>query len=379
MSTRFTLGIEEEFQLVDGLTGALMSRAPQILEKGAAIFGENIKPEMLQSTIELISDVLPDISVARRELYASRTLLAQCVHEEGLALVSAGTHPFSNWQDQLTSPGERYQELALEYRDVVLSDQIFGLHVHIGLGDNELTIKVLNQVRSWLPHLIALSSNSPFWIGRNTGLKSYRSVMWRRFPRSGIPPILSSYSTFEEYVQQLVDMGAVDDGKKVWWDVRPHSFFKTVEFRMFDMPLTIDDTLALAALCQALVAKIVSLTERGEALPIIQGQYIEENKWWSLMNGLDSVIYDFQRKERIPMREAVRDLLDFVQDQSEELGSQKELQHLYNLIESPQGTGADRQVAIYQQTGDTSEVVKFLREQTLLGINLSSKNHNQQN
>jgi len=371
MSTRFTLGIEEEFQLVDAQTGELSSRAPFILEKGAALFGENIKPEMLQSTIELVSNVLPDMHVARRELYAARTQLVQCVHEEGLALISAGTHPRSDWQDQLSSEGERYQALAQEYRDVVLSDLIFGLHIHVGIGDNELTIKVLNQVRSWLPHLLALSSNAPFWVGRNTGLKSYRTVQWKRFPRSGIPPILASYAEFEHYVQQLVDMGAIDDGKKVWWDVRPHTYFKTIEFRVFDMPLTIEDTLALAALCQALVATLVDLTERGEQMPVIRSQYIEENKWWALLHGLDASIYDFSRQVRLPMREAIRDLLDFVREQAEVLGSQREMQHLYRLLDSPEGTGADRQIAVYKATGDTTRVIEFLREQTLAGISLS--------
>ncbi|HEY4388789.1 MAG TPA: carboxylate-amine ligase [Ktedonobacteraceae bacterium] len=371
MSKRFTLGIEEEFQLVDTQTGELSSRAPLILEKGAAIFGENIKPEMLQSTIELISDVLPDIHVARRDLYAARSQLVKCVDKEGLALISAGTHPSSDWQDQLSSEGERYQELAREYQDVVLSDLIFGLHVHVGVGDDELMIKVLNQVRTWLPHLLALSSNSPFWVGRLTGLKSYRSVQWKRFPRSGVPPIIASYAAFENHVQQLVDMGAIDDGKKVWWDVRPHAYFKTIEFRIFDMPLTIDDTLALAALCQALVAKLVTLVEDGKQMPIIESTFIEENKWWALLHGLDATIYDFEHKKRVPMREAIRALLDFVHDQAEEFGSQHEIQHLYNLLDNAAGTGADRQIAIYRATSDTAQVIQYLREQTLAGIELS--------
>ncbi len=219
-----------------------------------------------------------------------------------------------------------------------------------------------------MPHLIALSSNAPFWVGRMTGLKSYRSVQWKRFPRSGIPPILSSYAAFEQHVQQLVEMGAIDDGKKVWWDVRPHTYFKTIEFRVFDMPLTIEDTLALAALCQALVATLVALTERGEQVPIIQSAYIEENKWWALLNGLDARIYDFGRKERVSMRDAIRDLLDFVGEQAEVLGCQQEIRHLAHLVNSPDGTGADRQIAIYEATKDTTRVIDFLRAQTLLGI-----------
>jgi glutamate---cysteine ligase / carboxylate-amine ligase len=163
-------------------------------------------------------------------------------------------------------------------------------------------------------------------------------------------------------------MGAIDDGKKVWWDVRPHAFFKTVEFRVCDMPLTMEDTLALTALCQALVAKLVDLVEHGEQLPPIEGFYLEENKWWALLHGLDATIYDFGHQKRVPMREAIRDLLDYVYDHAMKLGSQREMQHLYDLLNGPEGTGADRQIAIYRATGDTDAVIQYLREQTLAGV-----------
>ena len=186
METRFTLGIEEEFQLVDLQTGELHSCADAIIAKGADTLGEQLKQEMSQSTIELVSNILPDIVVARNEVRATRAALSQLVREEGLAIISAGTHPSSSWRDQQNTQGERYIELAEEYQDVVRSDLIFGLHVHVGVANKELAITIMNQVRTWLPHILALSTNAPFWSGRMTGLKSYRAVQWKRFPRSGV-------------------------------------------------------------------------------------------------------------------------------------------------------------------------------------------------
>ena len=201
MVARFTLGIEEEFQLVKSQTGELYSGVRSILEKGTPYFAENIKPEMLQSTVELISDILPDIAAARSNLYTQRALLARLVEQEELALISAGTHPSAYWRDQERTEKERYAELEEEYQDVGRSLLIFGLHVHVGVEDKEVAIALMNQVRTWFPHLLAISSNSPFWNGHNTGLKSYRSVVWKRFPRSGLPEIMPSRADFDRYVQ----------------------------------------------------------------------------------------------------------------------------------------------------------------------------------
>ncbi|GHO45260.1 carboxylate-amine ligase [Ktedonospora formicarum] len=377
MPTRFTLGIEEEFQLVDDRTGELRSCAPTILEKGYAQFGELIKPEVLQTTLELTSPVFTDIGSARRALGVSRARLAKLVASEGLALMSAGTHPYSSWQDQESSKGERYDELIEEYRDLVLSDQIFGLHVHIGIGESarerNLGIKVLNQVRTWLPHLLALSTNAPFWEGRYTGLKSYRAIQWKRFPRSGVPDVMASWDEFERYVRSLVDLGAIDNGKKVWWDVRPHTFFSTLEFRVCDMPSTLEDTLAIAALCQALVVKLAWLNARGREMPTWQGRYIDENKWRATRYGLNAEWLDFQREQSISMRDAIAEMLDFVEDVAEDLGSQREMEYIRDLLGNRHGTGADRQIAAYKESGgDLRCVLSLLREQTMRDISLDA-------
>jgi carboxylate-amine ligase len=207
MTAPFTIGIEEEFQMVDRQTGCLNPRIQAILEKGQAIFGEQIKAEMLQPTVELISDILPNIYAARQEMRALRAKLARLLAEEGLALVSAGTHPTALWQHQVRSPYARYAELENEYQDVARSLLIFGLHVHIGVENQEIAVALMNQLRTWLPHLLAISSNSPFWAGRLTGLKSYRSAVWRPFPRSGVPEVFPSWSDFDNYVRKLIKTG----------------------------------------------------------------------------------------------------------------------------------------------------------------------------
>lgn len=370
MSARFTLGIEEEFQLVKRLTGELSSSANFILEKGTPYFEENLKPEMLQSTVELISDILPDIVTARIELTTQRTLLMRLLEEEGLALISAGTHPSGYWRDQERTVAARYAEIEDEYQDLGRSLLIFGLHVHVGVEDKELAVMLMNQLRTWLPHLLAISANSPFWNGHYTGLKSYRSAVWKRFPRSGLPEIMPSRSDFDRYVQTLVDMGCIDDGKKIWWDMRPHPFFDTVEFRICDMPATLEDTLAIAALCQALVAKLTWLHEHSMQVQALPRDYIEENKWRAMRYGLDAEIVDFVQRRRIRMRDSIHELLDCVEDVVDDLGSRREMNYLRTLLDDPNGTGADRQIAIYQEHTDVDEVSKLLMRQTMQGLGL---------
>ncbi len=371
MANRFSLGIEEEFQLVKRASGELCSCAQSILAKGAPYLEEQIKPEMLQNTVELISNVFPDIAAARTELHTLRVLLSRLANEEGLALVSAGTNPSALWVDQERTDGERYIELEKEYQDVGRSILIFGLHVHVGIENKELAMRVMNQVRTWLPQLIAISSNSPFWQGRMTGIKSYRSVVWKRFPRSGMPEVFESRQHFDSYVQDLVEMGCIDNGKKIWWDIRPHPFFDTIEFRACDMPATIEDTLAIAALCQAMVAKLSYLDEHGKPVPMLKRDYIDENKWRAMRYGLDAEIIDFTQRRSISMRNSIRELLDFVDEMVDDLGSRREMNYLRALMDDPSGTGADRQMAFYKENGeDSSKVNQFLIEQTMQGVTL---------
>ncbi|HVB76009.1 MAG TPA: carboxylate-amine ligase [Ktedonobacteraceae bacterium] len=368
MSSRFTLGIEEEFQMVDRHTGQLSSHILTMLEKGAALFGDKIKAEMLQSTVEIVTDVCPNILSARLELQRLRSMLLQLAEQEGLTLISAGTHPTGMWTEQLSMPNERYMELEEELQDIARSILIFGLHIHVGVANHELAVNLMNQLRGWLPHLLALSSNSPFWGGRFTGIKSYRSVVWKPFPRSGVPDVYNSWADFDHYVQSLIQAGVIDNGKKIWWDIRPHTFFDTIEFRIFDMPATIEDTLALAALCQALVAKLTWLHEHGMSMHVLPRNYIEENKWRAMRYGLDAEFVDFVQGRRVRMRDSIGEMLDFVDDVLDDLGSRLEINYLRILLDDPRGTGADRQIAMYEQTGSLDAVIHHLIQQTAQGV-----------
>jgi len=372
MTERFTIGIEEEFQIVDRTTGQLSSCITAIMEKGTPIFGEQIKPEMLQPTIELISKVYPDIAVARSETQRLRGQLARFLAEEGLALISAGTHPEARWMDQPTTPNPRYMELQEEFQDVARSVLIYGLHVHVAVENNEIAIKLMNQARTWIPHLLAFSSNSPFWAGRLTGLKSYRAVVWKRFPRSGLPDAFISWKDFDQYVQTLINTGCIDNGKKIWWDIRPHPFFGTLEFRVFDMPATLNDVIALAALCQSLVAKLTWLHKRGKEIPVVPRHLLEENKWRAMRWGLDAEVIDFAQQRRLSMRNSFHELLDMVDDVLDDLGTRDDIYYIRKLLDDPRGTGADRQIALYQQTGSLYAVTQYLMQQTLQGIPLDA-------
>lgn len=369
MAPRFTLGVEEEFQIVDRVTGQLASHVHPILERGEALFGEFAKPEMLQSMVELITGVCTNISALRLDLRNKRNMMGQLLAEDGLTLVSSGTHPSGHWRDQQRTNHIRYEEIEEEFQDVARSILICGLHVHVGIDRHEIAVPLMNQLRTWLPHLLALSSNSPFWIGRYTGIRSYRAIVWKRFPRSGLPSVFDSTASFDQYVAHLIRTGCIDNAKKIWWDMRPHPFFDTVEFRICDMPATFEDTIAIAALCQALVAKLTWLYGRNLLTPTLPSHYIDENKWRAARYGLDAEIFDFVQDRRLSMRNSIHELLDFVDDVVDDLDTRSEMQYIRALLDDPCGTGADRQIAVYNETGSIQAVVRYLMQQTLQGMN----------
>jgi carboxylate-amine ligase len=368
MPARFTIGIEEEFQLVDCQSGELAPAFQMMLEKGRAIFGEKLKPEIQQVVAELVSDIYPDMAAARVETPRMRAQLAAIAYEQGLALLSAGTHPASCWQEEMGAGYERYADLVRELRELRRSTLIFGLHIHIGIEDREMAIALMNAARAWLPQMLALSANSPFWAGRFSGMKSYRAVAWKAFPRSGVPESFASRRDYDASVQSLISSGCIDNARSIWWDIRPHPLYPTLEFRVFDMPATVKDTLALAALCQALVVKLAWLYRHNLRAPVIPRHLVEENKWHAMRDGLDADVVDFARSRRLSMRDAIGEMLDFVDDVLDDLGSRQEMETLRALVADPRGTGADRQVAVYQQAGSVEAVTRMLVEQTVEGI-----------
>lgn len=368
----FSLGIEEEFQSVDRRSGELCSSIYTLFEKGQDVFGEHLHAEWVQSMIELTTSICPDIGAARLELSHLRTLLAGLMQQEGLCLMSAGTHPTSLWQVQEQTDIPRYHDLAREYQDVARMRVLFGLHVHVGgVGDRATSLRIINQLRTWLPHLLALSANSPFWAGRLTGLKSYRSVVWQSgVPRSGVPEIIPSLADFHRYIDDLMATQCIGSGKDLWWYVRPHFTYNTIEFRICDMPATLEDTLAIAALCQALVAKLAWLDRRQQSLAVLPRHYIEENLWRAMRYGLDARVADFVSRRTLPMRAALHEVLDLVEDVVDDLGSRREIAYLRTLLEDARGTGADRQIAAYRQRENMQDVLRLLLAQTMQGIGL---------
>ena len=366
MRSVFNLGVEEEFQIVDPATGELKAHIEELLPRGRELLGEQIKPEMLQSMVEVTTTVCEDVGEVRAEIVRLRSTISGLARQQGLRIVAAGTHPFSHWQTQDTTDHERYHLLEEDLQDVVRSILIFGLHVHIGMPDRQTLIEIMNEVRYFLPHILALSTSSPFWLGRETGLKSYRTIVWSQFPRTGIPEQFGSWEEYENFVNLLVQTNCIDDGKKIWWDVRPHPAYNTLEFRVCDMPVTADETIALAALFQAICVRLHGLRRKNLGYRIYPRNLIQENKWRASRYGLDGSMIDFGKRSEVPTRELMGELLDFVDPVLDELGSRSELQTIRRIV--AEGTGADRQLAVYRETGSMKEVVDHLIAETASGL-----------
>jgi len=362
---RLTIGIEEEFQIVDA-DGQLKSHAETLLTAARPHLAEQVKPEMMQSVVETTTRICSDISQAREEITRLRGTLVALLRPAGLRLASAGTHPFSHWQEQQVTDQERYKILEEELQDVIRELLIFGLHVHIGIADRERRIEVMNEARYFLPHLLAISTSSPFWLTRITGLKSYRQIIWQRFPRTGIPPEFASYDEFENYVELLVRTKCIDDGKKIWWDLRPHAFYPTIEFRVCDAATRVEETLCIAALTQAICAKLLVLRERNLGFRRYAPALIQENKWRAVRGGMDAKLIDFGKSEEVPMRDLTVELLEFVDDVVDALGSRREVEYLQTIVRD--GTSADRQLRAYAETGHLHKVVDHLVEETHAGV-----------
>jgi len=365
MAHAFTVGVEEEFQIVDPDTWELRSHVSELLTASAPALGDQIKRELHQSIVEVGTKICADVTELEHEVTRIRRELSMSAESVGLRIAAAGTHPFSSWKDQILSPGERYESIVEELQQLARSLLIFGLHIHVAVPDKASTIELLNEARYFLPHLLALSTSSPFWQGRDTGLKSYRTTVFRRFPRSGIPDQFDSWSEYEAYLDMLVELHCIDDGKKVWWDIRPHPVFGTLEFRICDVPTSPRVTVALAAIAQALVVKLYRLRKSNLGFRIYPRALVEENKWRAARYGIDGRLIDFGKRCEVPMRDLALELLAFVDDVVDELGSRKALSYVHTILS--EGTSADRQLQVYKQTGDLRAVVRWLVDETRAG------------
>jgi carboxylate-amine ligase len=366
----FTVGVEEEFQIVDPDSWELRSHVSELLASGASALGDQIKPELHQSIVEVGTRICEDVAQLRSEILRTRRELVAAADRVGLRVAAAGTHPFSNWMDQMLSPGDRYQHLVEELQQLARSLLIFGLHIHVAVPDRSEAIDLMNAARYFLPHLLALSTSSPFWVGRDTGLKSYRTAIFRRFPRTGIPDRFGSWGEYENYVALLVQLHCIDNPKKIWWDLRPHPTFGTLEFRICDVPTDPRATLALAAVAQAIIVKLHRLYEKNQGFRLYRRTLIEENKWRAARWGLDGQLIDFGRRVEVPMRDLAIELLEFVDDVVDDLGSREEASYVRTILRD--GTSADQQLRVFRETGDLRAVVRFLVEETRRGIEQSA-------
>ncbi|MBV9676408.1 MAG: carboxylate-amine ligase [Acidobacteriaceae bacterium] len=367
MEPSLTIGIEEEYQTVDPNTRDLRSHIEaEIISKGKLFLKEAVKAEMHQSVVEIGTGVCRSVKDAAVQLKQFRTHICQLAKQNNLRMAAAATHPFADWRNQEIYPDARYETIVEDLRMVARANLIFGLHVHIGVEDRETAIHLMNAARYFLPHILALSTNSPFWLGMDTGLKSYRCKVFDKFPRTNIPDTFQSWGEYERFVNLLVKTNCIDNAKKIWWDIRPHPHFPTLEFRICDVPMRADETIALVALIQATIAKLYKLHAANTSFRIYERALIMENKWRALRYGLDGKLIDFGKQTEVPVRDLIYEYLRFIDDVVDELNSREEINYIHRILE--QGTGADRQLRIFQETGDLTKVVDYIIYETEAGL-----------
>jgi carboxylate-amine ligase len=352
-----TLGIEEEYQIIDPETRNLFSYITELLSQDEQRQERlNIMPELMQSQVEVGSHVCRNVREIRQEVIRLRREVTALAEENGLKIAAASTHPFAKWEEQNITEGVRYRELLDDMQRVARGLLIFGMHVHVGFGSDQdskdLMIEVMNQARYFIPHLLALSTSSPFWHGYNTGLKSYRSVVFEMLPRTGIPHAFTSWSEYESYVRTLEKVGSFgkrDPVAKIWWDIRPHPVFDTLEFRIADICTKVDEAVCIAALFQAICAKLVKLRRSNMAWRQYRHMHITENKWRAVRYGIRGEMIDFGIEESVPYHFLMEELLEIVDDVLDDLGSREEVEYLRTILR--EGNSADRQIAVYNQHG----------------------------
>lgn len=363
---KFTVGIEEEYQIIDPESRELCSYIQEILEEGGYILKEQIQPEFLQSQVEVGSRICHDMKEARQELARLRGTICELADKKKLCVAAASTHPFSQWADQQITVADRYEKHEEALKHVARRLLIFGMHVHIGIDDKELMMDVMNQARYFLPHLLALSTSSPFWQGIDTGLKSYRSIVFENMPRTGLPPVFSSWSEYQNFIATIIRTGSIEEPTQIWWDIRPHPKYPTLEFRQSDICTTIDEAICVASLILAIVAKLTKLRLRNMSWRSYRHHLIEENKWRAVRWGLDGTLIDFGKQESVPTRDLIEELLELVDDVLDELDIREEVEYARTIMD--RGTSADRQLATYRETGDLKDVVDQLVRETRQGV-----------
>jgi len=362
----FSIGIEEEYLIVDPKTGELSSAVENILKDGMDKLGNQITTEMLQCQVEVATPVSESIAEARQRIVHARRTVHEIAQSHGLAIIAAGTHPFSKWSTQTITERTRYLGLVTENRVLARQLLICGMHMHVGIEDDDLRIDLMNQLSYFCPHLLALSASSPFWDGYDTGLQSYRSVIFEALPRTGIPPQLRSWGDYMEYIDVAIRTNCIDEPTKIRWDLRPSPKYPTLEFRICDVCTKIDEAIAICALKLALVGKLLKLRRNNMSWRVYRKELIQENKWRAVRYGLNGKLLDLGKKREIEAKKLIFELLTFVDDVLDEMDIREEVMYIHNII--AEGTSADRQLRCYQETGDFKAVVDQLISETIEGI-----------
>ena len=359
---KLTIGVEEEYQLIDPKTRELTSYVTELLEEGSLVSENDVKPELLQSQIEIGSNVCRTVQDLELDLSRLRLLIKKYANKKNLEIIAAGTHPFSHWKNQVVTDKTRYRGFMDSTQYVGKRMLIFGMHVHIGVEDKDLRVDVMNQMRYFIPHIMALSSSSPFWQGNNTGFKSFRSIIFEDLPRTGVPETFSSYQEYSRYVKTLVKSNSIEDPSKIWWDIRPHSEYPTLEFRMCDCSTSLKDAVSIAALIQALVAKVITLRKSNQQWRNYRGSLIHENKWRSAQKGVKSSLIDLGDEKEVPFGDLISEMLEFIDDVVDDLGTRDYIDNILTI--SSKGSSADKQIKIYNEREKIEDVVDFLIKET---------------
>jgi len=347
----FTIGIEEEYLLVDRTTRNLVEDPPESLMKDAVErLGSQVGHEFLRSQIEVGTRICTTVQEARQDLARLRKAVAEVAEHYDFAMIAASTHPFAEWGDQLTTDNERYHVLAEDLQSVVRRLVICGMHVHVGIGDDDLRIDLMNQVSYFLPHLLALSASSPFWHGKETGLKSYRMSVFKALPRTGLPEAFNSWSEYRRHVNVLVEAGLIEDATKLWWDIRPSDRYPTLEMRIPDICTTIDDGITVASIYLSLLHMLYQRRRVNQRWRTYADMLVEENIWRAQRYGIEGSLMDFGIGALVPYAELIEELIDLVQQDAVELGCVAEVEHAREIV--ARGTSADRQLRAYREALD---------------------------
>ena len=360
-----TIGIEEEYQIIDPKSRELTSFISEFLDQGAILFRDQLQPELLQSQVEVGSKVCKNIQDVSKEIRRLRSMIFDLAQKNDCSIIAAGTHPFSSWENQVVTERDRYYGFVDTMQIVAKRLLIFGMHIHIGIANRDLRIDIMNQMRYFMPHILAFSTSSPFWRGENTGLKSYRSIVFEDLPRTGTPEYFDSASAYDQYVDTLINSGCIDEPTKIWWDIRPHSKFPTLEFRICDCTTKVEEVTAIAAMVQALVAKLIELRRKNMTWRPYRSGFISENKWRAMKDGVQGRLIDFGKGVELPINQLMDELMDFVDDVVDHLGTRQEIEYIGTILEN--GSSADRQLKIFEETGNLKDVVDMLVEETMIG------------